>query len=374
MGDYSIVFEGRIAPGARPEEVKRKLADLYRVDLAKIEGLFSGRQMLIKKNLDSESARRKKAVFEKTGARCRIVSTRAKPHSDAAAAAPSKRVLPAESAPASLFHPRRKTHRNRRYRIYHSLYMSFYSKDLYRDAACNWKGFAYTYLLFVLTLCTLVSAFEMQHQVSEFVDHSAVALVHQIPNVSIDSGEIFVDGKQPCVIVDPDTGKELAILDTTGQVTSLEDTEALILLTHNQLMYRKSARETRIIDLSGIEELQINHQRIYAWLEFIRQWLTLAVAPFLLIGSFFYRLFQVLFYALVAWIMAKVIHTELAFHGLVSIAVVGITPALILLLGTEMLGIAPPQARFLSFLITTGFLYFGVRANTAVQRVHLQSA
>jgi len=360
MGHYSIVFEGRIAPGARPQEVKRKLADLYQVEVAGIERLFSGRAVIVKKNLDPETARRKKATFEQTGALCRIV--------------PAPGAAPRKSRPASLFQPRRKAPRTRRYHVHHPLYMSFYSKSLYRDAARNWKGFAYAYLLFILTLATLASTFQIQHRLSEFVQRSSETIVRQIPAVSIVDGEVSVDCPQPCVIVDPDSGKALAILDTTGQVTGLQDTEAAMLLTANELIYRKSDRETRILDLSGVENLQVDHQTVQGWLEFIHQWLAVIIAPFMLIGSFFYRLIQVLIYALIAWVMAKIVRIELPFHAMISIAAVAITPALLFVHGIDLLGLVPPQTKFISFLITTGFLYFAVRANSGARMADLQPA
>jgi len=374
MGHYSIVFEGRIAPGARPEEVKRRLAGLYRVELDKIDRLFRGRPIIIKKNLDRESARTKKAGFEQTGALCRIVPPQDAMQPEAGAAAADVGEQATESRKGSLFQPRRKPANPRLYRIYHPLYMAFYSRDLYRDAARNWKGFAYTYLLFILTLATLASTFQIQHRVSNFVDRSVKTLVGQIPAVTIVDGEISVDCAQPCIIVDPDTGKDLAILDTTGQVTSLQETDAVMLLTHNQLIYRKSARETRILDLSGVEELRIDHQTIQGWLDFVRRWLALIIAPFILIGSFFYRLIQVLVYALIAYILAKIVHIDLPFNALVSIAVVGITPALMFTTLAGLLGVALPQAKFLSFLITAGFLYFAVRANATSAGADFQPA
>lgn len=368
MSHYSIVFEGRIGPDERPEEVKRRLADLYRVDLNQIERLFSGRPVIIKKNLDRQSACSKKEAFEQTGARCRIVAASTEP--------PSK--IDTKPAAASrmdpLFQPRRPARNRRRFRIYHPLYMSFYSKDLYRDAAENWKGFAYTYLLFVLTVATLVATFQIQQKVSRFVDRSAGALVRQIPQVTVTNGELSADCEQPYVIVDPETGKELAILDTTGQVTDLQDSDAVMLLTRDQLIYRKSDRETRILDLSGIEDMQIDHRTVHGWIEVIRQWLAVAIAPFLLIGSIFYRLVQVLFYALVGWIMTKILQVRLSFQALVSIAVVSITPAMILILLADLMSITLPQAKFISFLITTGFLLFAVRANAGERALDLQPA
>ena len=69
---YRIVFEGRIAGGSKAEEVKARLAALFKTTPQAIEKVFSDAPTVIQKNLDAEKARRYKAAFEQTGALCRV--------------------------------------------------------------------------------------------------------------------------------------------------------------------------------------------------------------------------------------------------------------------------------------------------------------
>lgn len=71
---YHIVFKGEIAPNADPLDVRQKLAALYKVDIKEVERYFSGKQFILKKNTDLQTARRYTVQFEeRTGARCSIV-------------------------------------------------------------------------------------------------------------------------------------------------------------------------------------------------------------------------------------------------------------------------------------------------------------
>ncbi|MGR8920757.1 MAG: hypothetical protein ACU85V_14175, partial [Gammaproteobacteria bacterium] len=65
---YAVIFQGRIAEGADPAEVRAKLAKLFNADAARIEAMFSGRKVVIKKGLDAAGAKKYRAVLAKAGA------------------------------------------------------------------------------------------------------------------------------------------------------------------------------------------------------------------------------------------------------------------------------------------------------------------
>jgi uncharacterized protein YbjQ (UPF0145 family) len=69
---YKVIFAGEIAPGQNIEHVKLKVAALYKVPVERCEGMFTGRLVTIKDNLDYQTAQKYKAAFERTGAICRI--------------------------------------------------------------------------------------------------------------------------------------------------------------------------------------------------------------------------------------------------------------------------------------------------------------
>jgi uncharacterized Tic20 family protein len=71
-GTYNLVFQGETAPGADLAQVKQNLAQLLKVDGARVEGLFSGRPVVLKRDLDHPSALRYQEALQRTGARCRL--------------------------------------------------------------------------------------------------------------------------------------------------------------------------------------------------------------------------------------------------------------------------------------------------------------
>ena len=69
---YNIVFYGKINLGWDTEAVKKNLSGLVKKGEGNIDSLFSGKPVVLKKNIDHQTADKFKTVFEKTGALCEI--------------------------------------------------------------------------------------------------------------------------------------------------------------------------------------------------------------------------------------------------------------------------------------------------------------
>ena len=76
---YSIFFSGKVAQGHGIEEVKRNLASTFKLGDEKIEQLFTGKQVMIKKDADYQSAIKYKMAFETAGAICRVEEVKSEP-------------------------------------------------------------------------------------------------------------------------------------------------------------------------------------------------------------------------------------------------------------------------------------------------------
>jgi len=97
---FAVVFSGKIAEGASVEQVKGNVAKLFKVEVAKVERLFSGARVAIKKGLDETSAKKYQMALAKAGALCEVVKVAAPAtQSSTAAATPPK--PPRATAPAS---------------------------------------------------------------------------------------------------------------------------------------------------------------------------------------------------------------------------------------------------------------------------------
>lgn len=69
---FDIIFRGDIVAGQDISEVKGRLVQLFKADLAKIEALFSGGAVPLKRNLDQATAEKYQAVLLKAGARVQL--------------------------------------------------------------------------------------------------------------------------------------------------------------------------------------------------------------------------------------------------------------------------------------------------------------
>jgi hypothetical protein len=71
---YSIVFSGEIKASFTKDKVINNLAALFKKDISYIEKLFSGKKVIIKRDLELEHANKYLLALEKTGAVCEILN------------------------------------------------------------------------------------------------------------------------------------------------------------------------------------------------------------------------------------------------------------------------------------------------------------
>ena len=99
---FEVAFSGQISKGANLEEVKARVGKMFNADEAKLAQLFSGKRIVIKKNIDQATAAKYKTALNRAGAECEISS----PGGEAAAvqraaATPAPAEHAAESAAVS---------------------------------------------------------------------------------------------------------------------------------------------------------------------------------------------------------------------------------------------------------------------------------
>jgi len=98
---YEVAFSGQINEGADLDDVKAKVAKMFNADEAKLALLFSGKRVVIKKNIDQATAAKYQSALGRAGAQSEIsppIATAAP--APAAAAAPAATAKPASAASA----------------------------------------------------------------------------------------------------------------------------------------------------------------------------------------------------------------------------------------------------------------------------------
>lgn len=252
----------------------------------------------------------------------------------------------------------------RRYRILEPLWLSFYSKDLYRDVARNWGGETFAYLLLLVALSWIPLVVRVHWSFAKFADSEAQHFVEQIPQITIQDGEVSTDVPTPYAIKDKQ-GATVAIIDTTQDTPDLDALEDdVVLLTRGKLAVKQSRRrQTRIQDLSGITEFSLDRDRIRAWLETARTWLALLLFPFVVLPEYLYRLVQVALYALLALPLAR----GLVYVRLLRITTVAITPVLLVDTAETLVEWRIPGWSVICFGLAMGYLAFAVKANAEAE-------
>ena len=69
---YNIVFEGKTVPGKEIDLVKKALMNILKADDQGIDRLFSGKRVLIRKNVEAATAKKFQKAFEDIGAVCNL--------------------------------------------------------------------------------------------------------------------------------------------------------------------------------------------------------------------------------------------------------------------------------------------------------------
>ncbi|MEZ5596225.1 MAG: hypothetical protein R3E84_07525 [Pseudomonadales bacterium] len=97
--NYRLIFKGEVVEGQHPAVVRKRLALALKLDDQRVQALFSGNAVVVRKLADEETARRFQAIFQKAGARLRVmpVADDPAPGTDSEAKEGSWILLPAGS-------------------------------------------------------------------------------------------------------------------------------------------------------------------------------------------------------------------------------------------------------------------------------------
>ncbi len=89
--EFDIIFRGDIVFGHQLADVKAKLQQLFKADATKIDALFTGRPVPLKRNLDEATANKYRDALIKAGAMVEVCSTDTSPANAAPKPAPASR-------------------------------------------------------------------------------------------------------------------------------------------------------------------------------------------------------------------------------------------------------------------------------------------
>jgi hypothetical protein len=102
---FNLVFDGRIADGFSQAQVRENLARLFSLDEGRLQILFSGKPVVLKKGLDRAQAIRFRNALARAGA-LGLIRSHAEPSPTPARPSPAPEPAPVQSGEADIVCPR----------------------------------------------------------------------------------------------------------------------------------------------------------------------------------------------------------------------------------------------------------------------------
>lgn len=257
----------------------------------------------------------------------------------------------------------------KKYSAFKIPFLSFFSKGLYRDLCFNRKGTGIGYLFLLVMVISIPPVVQVHFAFSKFCREEAPQIISQLPQISFVHGEAVVDAPQPCVIKDPTTHKTLVIIDTTGKVTSLAGTDAVVLITRKEAIIRKNEVQSQSYNFTNFDSFVLTQDKLKGWLEIARKFLALALYPVMVIGLFFYRGTELLVYSVIAMLIASWLKLQQPYAPVLRLTSAAMTPSIIIGAVFDTAGVHLPAEGLVFFLLTVGYLYFGIRECTRDFRI-----
>ena len=225
----------------------------------------------------------------------------------------------------------------------------------------HWNRICFGYLFLLLAICWIPMMVRIHTGFAEFVKNDAPAVIDQVPEITITDGQVSIKEPQPYFIREPDSNQIIAVIDTTGSIESPADANAFFLLTDNSIITH-SDYETRTFDLSQVENFTMDSATITSWLHTAKKYLVIILYPLALLSSYVYRIIQALVYAAIGLLFASMCKVSLSYGALLRLAVVAMTPCIIIKTVFALAGVYIPYIGIFYILIILAYLYFGVHA------------
>lgn len=262
----------------------------------------------------------------------------------------------------------------KKYYFFHPYVMSFFSKDLYKDVGKNWGGIAALYLLLLMALSWIPNMFLIKSNFDLFTQKEAPMIIDQIPTITIQDGKLSIDKPVPYTIKDPETKKPIIIIDTSGKYTDIQQAKVPMLVTQDKVMtYQPKQNEIRTYSLENTPNMTLDNNQLNSLITKATWWLMLVIYPVVVLMTFLYRIIQALIYGALGMIFVKILGASLTYQQSMRLAIVAVTPAIILATIFDFFYINIPYELTFYFLVSMGYLFFAIKSNTSDHNVAINT-
>lgn len=256
----------------------------------------------------------------------------------------------------------------RRYILLQGLYLSFYSRDFYRDVAHNWHRTAYVFLILLAFLITLRITFLLEHNLGDVYRNHAPGYLPQLPEIIIEDGVARTKEEIVWPIYEPKTGHLVGVIDTTREQADPDIvSHVLFYLSSHEFAYRRSAEDVRVFKLKRLPDMTLNRHKARVYLSFVSNWLTWVLFLPLWLVAYIIKLVQATVLGMISALACRLFGITMALPGLIAMAIVATTPVVLVEFLISLQRTNFVISWWVSTLFALGFLIYGIRANLQPQ-------
>jgi hypothetical protein len=263
----------------------------------------------------------------------------------------------------------------KRYNSLQAFFLSFYSSELYRDVAKNWKGIGFLHLLLLLALAWAPTAIRAFTGFKAFVDDKGAAMVQQMPAVNIRDGVMSATPSGRHELKDPVSRETFMIIDDTVDTVPDNLTADIAVLTRKEFgTFNARRNERRVWQLQPGFNMAVTPDRVREFLGGMPFWAVPLLYVMLVAGSLAFRTAQVLLYANIGMFFARHFNAAIDYKAAARIAAMAVTPVIILRTVIWLTPMPDPSwyVRWpIGLVIALFFIRFGVMAAAEPEPVHV---
>lgn len=248
------------------------------------------------------------------------------------------------------------------YNIFQAIYLSFFSKKLYRDVASSWGGKAFLYAFLILALSWIGSVIIIQRNLSDGYTRYSATFVEQFPVMTVTAGKVSTPKNKPYVIIEPNTKETVIVIDTSGQYQTLAQANTKFLITQDSII-TKDGDTTKITklpaSLSHTFVPSVINDHIKGWINYL--WIIML--PGLTLLSFIGMVIKSLIYGVIGRIFSAITDAGVSFFQCMGLYCVAATPALLVWTVLSTYNIVFPHRALTIFVLVLIYLFYGILAN-----------
>ncbi len=175
------------------------------------------------------------------------------------------------------------------------------------------------WMLFIGSVIMIKGEFEMHAGMKEFIS----ALKTDIPDFALRDGHFTCQGEMPFI---KKTDKNILVIDTSGKTSPaiLEGYKTGVLITGSTIVYKKNTMESTNYNLSDLKKLNVTKADLVGYANNLMIPGIILIFIIGVICIYLFKLIGVLFLSLLAFILSKIIKTEIDFKNLFKIGIYAI--------------------------------------------------